>query len=92
MNSLMKLALQCYLYRDRIAFTVGAVEALIGALGMYLAYPALDGNATLLTWWAFLVGAWLVVTGGLSVAKGPTDPKAAKERQLYAEKMAQAGS
>lgn len=92
MSGLMKLALQMYLNRDRINFTVGLVEALIGAAGMYLAYGLLGTTqepAALgwLVWWAFLVGAWLVITGGLTVTKGWTDPKAEKERRLYAESL-----
>jgi protein-S-isoprenylcysteine O-methyltransferase Ste14 len=93
MGGLMKLALQLYLQRDRIGFAVGLIEALIGALGMYLSYNLL-GSTTMqpewlwwLVWWAFLVGAWLVITGGLTVTKGWNDAKAEKERRLYAESL-----
>ena len=96
MNWLIGVMLQAYLQRDRLNFAVGVVEALIGALGMYLSYLAMRENTLepawlgWLVWWAFLVGAWLVITGGLTATKGWNDPKAEKERHLYAESQKQA--
>jgi hypothetical protein len=84
--------LQAYLNRDRINFALGAIEALFGALGMYLAYQyistdafkGVDWQTWTLVWWAFLVGAWLVITGGLTATKGWNDPDVEKERQEFA--------
>jgi hypothetical protein len=94
MNWLMGLMLQAYLHRDRLHFAMGLFEALIGALGMYLSYQLLNTETTpalvwWLVWWAFLIGAWLVITGGLIVVQGWTDPKAEKERQIFAQSQNQ---